>query len=70
MAEKKAPWRETPLDHWSAEIDPSIMASDIWVDKGDPGAEKAVTEQSLAGAQTNMTVDRFMHPQYDVEGKD
>lgn len=46
------------------------MASDVWVGKGDPGVDKAVTEDTIAGLQTNMTVDRFMHPQHDVEGQD
>ncbi len=70
MTEKEAPWRDTPLDHWSADIDPSIMASDVWVEKGDPGVEKALTKEMIAGLQTNMSVDRFMHPQHDVEGED
>ncbi len=70
MDEKKLPWLETPLDHWTADIDPSIMAGDDWVNEGDPGNRQAVTEEAVQGPQTNMVAERFMHPQHDVEATD
>ena len=67
MDGKKAQSPETPLDHWTTDIDPSIMAGDGWVDEDDPGGRQAVSEETGQGAQAKMTVDRFMHPQHDVE---
>lgn len=57
------PWRETPLDHWTADIDPVIMAGDEWVQgHADPGAER-IAEQpggTVIGAP-------FMHPTLDTQ---
>lgn len=67
MTEKEAPWRDTPLDHWSTDIDPAIMSGDEWVGPGDPGVAKAakfehgdaidLTKQAMMG--------HFQHPQHD-----
>lgn len=63
--DKHAPlWRETPLDHWSKEIDPAMMAGDEWASlsaKQDPGAERIAEEQG--GTQIGA---QFMHPQHDT----
>lgn len=65
-------WRETPLDHWSKEIDPVIMAGDEWVEPiqseqdareipADPGAKwwDGYQESREPGAP-------FLHPTHDV----
>jgi hypothetical protein len=72
--EKDAPWRETPLDHWSLDVDPYVMSGDQWVDNlRDPGAE---TEESLRLRdprrirEMNLRGERFMHPVHDVTYRD
>ncbi|RIV20105.1 DUF3905 domain-containing protein [Alicyclobacillaceae bacterium I2511] len=57
------PWRETPLDHWSREIDPAIMAGDEWAGNGpevDPGAQRLKQQQGHT-----RTGEIFMHPTHD-----
>lgn len=66
MVEKNAPWRKTPLDQWSTDTDPAIMADDVWVDKGDIGAEKARTKKTTQDITAESMMGRFMHPQHDV----
>lgn len=55
-------WQETPLDHWSKDIDPVIMSGDEWVEEArDPGAQR------LAERQAGTVVgERFMHPTHDT----
>ncbi|MCF8564969.1 DUF3905 domain-containing protein [Alicyclobacillus tolerans] len=58
------PWRETPLDHWSTDIDPTIMAGDEWVDNSadsDPGSRRIAQEQG-----GTRVYERFMHPTIDT----
>jgi hypothetical protein len=58
------PWRETPLDHWSTDIDPAIMAGDEWAvnrSASDPGSERIAEQQG----GTVMKAP-FMHPMYDT----
>lgn len=58
------PWRETPLDHWSTEIDPALMAGDEWAEGGadaDPGTEWIDERQGRA-----MSGAPFMHPTHDT----
>lgn len=72
MAEKNAPWRDTPLDHWSTDIDPAIMVGDEWVQEGDPGVSQAATKDTVEDPSLLAQRGRFMHPQHDVtrrEGK-
>lgn len=66
MVEKNAPWRKTPLDHWSTDVDPAIMASDEWVGEGDLGEEMAQKKSPESMAAQSM-LGRFMHPQHDAE---
>lgn len=54
-------WRETPLDHWSRNIDPVIMSGDEWVDESDPGTERF---ESRVQGDHNLG-ERFMHPTLD-----
>ncbi|MCL6632653.1 MAG: DUF3905 domain-containing protein [Alicyclobacillus herbarius] len=57
---KLPPWRETPLDHWSTDIDPVLMAGDEWVeDMEDPGTARAQSADGDPAAQ-------FMHPTQDT----
>lgn len=66
LKEKKAPWREMPLDHWSRDIDPSIMSGDQWVDnEHDPGTERRESQQLLSG-DVSSPLAPFMHPTHDV----
>lgn len=56
------PWRETPLDHWSTDIDPVLMAGDEWVNNdSDPG-----TERILEGQGGTRMGAQFMHPMHDT----
>lgn len=58
------PWRNTPLEHWSTDIDPAIMAGDEWVDnsaRADPGSERIAEKQG----GTVMSAP-FMHPTHDT----
>ena len=65
--EQDAPWRDTPLDHWSTAIDPGIMCGDEWVDnERDPGSQRSQAEELAAGEQTSALRERFMHPEHDV----
>lgn len=65
MPDKDAPlWRETPLDHWSRDIDPAMMAGDEWATDhpgSDPGAERVAEDQG--GARMGAP---FMHPEHDT----
>lgn len=66
LYEKKAPWRETPLDHWSRDIDPAIMSGDQWVDnENDPGTERRENQELLSGEKATPPAP-FMHPVHDV----
>ena len=66
QAELHAPWKDTPLDYWSTEIDPVIMSSDHWVDREvDPGFKRR-ENQELAQGDTSMLLAPFMHPMHDV----
>jgi hypothetical protein len=65
LHEEKAPWRNTPLDHWSTDIDPAIMSGDQWVDNDrDPGAERRESQALLSGDADLLAP--FMHPVHDV----
>lgn len=56
------PWRETPLDHWSKDIDPVMMSGDEWVvGHRDPGAQRIAEEQG-----GTVMGERFMHPMHDT----
>ncbi|QQE77654.1 DUF3905 domain-containing protein [Alicyclobacillus sp. SO9] len=54
-------WRETPLDHWSKDVDPVIMSGDEWADDdSDPGQN--VFREKLEGRPPAP----FMHPMHDT----
>ncbi|UOF92135.1 DUF3905 domain-containing protein [Fodinisporobacter ferrooxydans] len=66
LQEKQAPWRNTPLDYWSTDIDPAILSGDQWVDdQRDPGFQRR-ENQALADGDTSMLMAPFMHPVHDV----
>lgn len=66
LKEKKAPWRDTPLDHWSRDIDPAIMAGDQWVDnEHDPGSQRRDNRVLMSGTVPSPLAP-FMHPTHDV----
>ncbi|MCL6517402.1 DUF3905 domain-containing protein [Alicyclobacillus sp.] len=64
-ADTPPPWRETPLDHWSTDIDPAILSGDEWAasdPREDPGARRI--EERRTGTFTGGS--RFMHPTIDT----
>jgi hypothetical protein len=66
LQEKQAPWRNTPLDNWSTEIDPAVLSGDRWVDnERDPGTQRR-ENQAIARGDTSMLMAPFMHPMHDV----
>lgn len=66
LVENNAPWRQTPLDHWSKDIDPAIMSGDEWVDNDhDPGSERYETRK-IATGDYGPNLGLFMHPTLDV----
>lgn len=66
LKEKKAPWRNTPLDYWNRDIDPAIMAGNQWVDnEDDPGTQRRENQQLLSG-NVPSPLALFMHPTHDV----
>ena len=61
-----APWRDTPLDNWSRDIDPAIMSGDQWVDNDhDPGTTRRENLELLNGMR-NPVMAPFMHPTHDT----
>ncbi|MCF6093854.1 DUF3905 domain-containing protein [Microaerobacter geothermalis] len=64
------PKHDTPLDHWSTDVDPAIMAGQHWVDEGEDvgnaSDENRDYEEGII-AQSGI----FMHPYHDVSyGRD
>lgn len=62
--------KNTPLDHWSTDIDPAIMSGDEWVDNNeDIGHTSTENQEMEEGILPQGGV--FMHPVHDVSyGKD
>jgi hypothetical protein len=61
-----APWRNTPLDNWSKDVDPFIMSGDQYVDnEHDLGTTRRENLELLNG-QRNPLIAPFMHPTHDV----
>ncbi|MDQ0253728.1 hypothetical protein J2S74_001100 [Evansella vedderi] len=63
---------ETPLEHWSDNIDPAIMSGDHWVEEEEaPLAEEENTKIVLdtRTKQRNLYDERFMHPTHQVGEK-
>ncbi|HEU4962281.1 MAG TPA: DUF3905 domain-containing protein [Bacilli bacterium] len=61
-----APWRNTPLDNWSKDIDPAIMSGDQWVDNDhDLGTTRRENIELMNGTASPVMAP-FMHPTHDV----
>jgi hypothetical protein len=61
-----APWRNTPLDNWSRDVDPSIMSGDKWVDNDhDLGTTRRENIEIMNG-KASPVMAPFMHPTHDV----
>ncbi|MFV9511057.1 DUF3905 domain-containing protein [Tepidibacillus sp. LV47] len=70
FARKAMEKKETPLDHWSKEVDPAIMSGDEWVDKDDDFGNATTENKELEKGIFNQS-GTFMHPTHDVSyGKD
>lgn len=68
FAEEAMENKETPLDHWSKEIDPAVMSGDEWVDIDDDFGNKSEENEELKeGILTQSSI--FMHPVHDVSYK-
>ena len=64
-AEEAMESKDTPLDHWSKETDPAIMAGDEWVDPEEDFGNKSIENKDLRkGIRTQSGT--FMHPVHDV----
>jgi Protein of unknown function (DUF3905) len=56
---------ESPINQWSAETDPSVMAGDQWVHPtNDIGWNSIENQELLEDKETERA--RFMHPTFDV----
>lgn len=65
FAKKAMETKKTPLDNWSKEVDPSIMAGDEWVDQDeDIGIKSEENKELEKGIMTQSSI--FMHPMHDV----
>jgi Protein of unknown function (DUF3905) len=53
-------WRETPLDHWSTDVDPAVMSCEEWVT---PSSDSRYVEDM----QEMMPGDPFLHPTHNTE---
>ncbi|MFD2169438.1 DUF3905 domain-containing protein [Tumebacillus lipolyticus] len=61
-----APWRNTPLDNWSRDVDPFIMAGDQYVDNDhDLGTTRRENVEIMNG-EINPVMAPFMHPTHDA----
>jgi hypothetical protein len=61
-----APWRNTALDNWSTEVDPSIMSGDQYVDNDhDLGTTRRENLELMNGTASPVMAP-FMHPTHDV----
>ncbi|ADU30773.1 DUF3905 domain-containing protein [Evansella cellulosilytica] len=62
---------ETPLDHWSINIDPAIMSGDHWVEEEE--APISDSDSSKIKLSTRMgkhfQTEQFMHPTHNVGEK-
>lgn len=68
FAKKAMESKLTPLDYWSKEVDPAIMAGDEWVDEdADFGNVSEENEEMKRGIMTQSSI--FMHPVHDVSFK-
>jgi len=70
FARKAMEAKTTPLDHWSRDVDPAIMAGDEWVDKKEDFGNET-TENKELEKEIFVQSGTFMHPVHDVSyGKD
>lgn len=62
----KAPWRNTPLDNWSKDVDPYIMSGDKYVDNDhDLGSTRRENLELMNGTASPVMAP-FMHPTHDT----
>lgn len=62
----EAPWRNTPLDNWSKDVDPFVMSGDRWVDNDhDLGTTRRENIELMEGTASPVMAP-FMHPTQDV----
>ncbi len=65
FAEEAMEAKDTPLDHWSKDTDPAVMAGDEWVDPQEDFGNKVIENEDLKkGIRTQSGT--FMHPVFDV----
>ncbi|WP_243385469.1 DUF3905 domain-containing protein [Bacillus kexueae] len=57
---------QSPLNHWSDEIDPAIMSGDEWVHPTNDIGWNTPENRQLVEKETLQTNGHFMHPNFDV----
>lgn len=60
-----APWRNTPLDNWSRDVDPFVMSGDKYVDDNDLGTTRRENLELMNGTFSPVAAP-FMHPTHDT----
>ncbi|SDY72779.1 Protein of unknown function [Evansella caseinilytica] len=64
---------ETPLDHWSVNVDPAIMSGDHWVEEEEAplrSAEDYFPQKNEAKrSRRPLPSERFLHPVHQVGEK-
>ncbi|AWC28021.1 DUF3905 domain-containing protein [Bacillus cytotoxicus] len=56
----------SPLNHWSDDIDPAIMAGEEWIHPTNDIGWISEENQKLLKNKTQKTEDIFMHPQFGI----
>ncbi|UII57154.1 DUF3905 domain-containing protein [Cytobacillus spongiae] len=58
--------KDSPLENWSDEVDPSIMAGDQWVHPTNDIGWNTTENRELLESKKNPNAYPFMHPSKDV----
>ncbi|PFE04064.1 hypothetical protein COE15_09605 [Bacillus cereus] len=58
--------KNSPLNNWSDEVDPAIMAGKEWIHPTNDIGWISEENQDLLQNETDRTEDSFMHPQFGI----
>ncbi|TCP53721.1 uncharacterized protein DUF3905 [Tumebacillus sp. BK434] len=61
-----APWRNTPLDNWSRDVDPAVMSGDKYVDNDHDLGSTRRENLELKNGTASPVMAPFMHPTHDA----
>ncbi|MFD3447497.1 DUF3905 domain-containing protein [Microbacteriaceae bacterium 4G12] len=56
----------SPLNNWSDDVDPAIMAGEEWIHPTNDIGWTSPENQELLKQKKNETQDMFMHPQFGI----